>query len=61
MNPWVLDLCSGLGGASEAFVKDPYWDVVRIENNPELAHVPHGVFRRSTMDGLASMSIRFDG
>ena len=41
MNPWVLDLCSGLGGASEAFVKDPYWDVVRIENNPELAHVPH--------------------
>lgn len=41
MNPYVLDLCSGLGGASEAFVQDPYWDVIRIENNPILADVPH--------------------
>jgi len=38
---WVLDLCSGLGGASEAFVNDPHWRVIRIENNEKLASVPH--------------------
>ena len=38
---WVLDLCSGLGGFSEAFVEDPAWGVIRIENNPILADVPH--------------------
>lgn len=37
---WVLDLCSGLGGASEAFVHSPHWRVIRIENNEKLAHVP---------------------
>ena len=41
MNPWVLDLCSGLGGASEAFANHPHWEVVRIENNELLADVPH--------------------
>jgi len=35
----MLDLCSGMGGASEYFVRMG-WDVVRIENNPELALVP---------------------
>jgi site-specific DNA-cytosine methylase len=40
MEDWILDLCSGLGGASEAFAVDPHWTVIRIENNPELAHVP---------------------
>ena len=29
----MIDLFSGLGGASEAFLKNG-WDVVRIENNP---------------------------
>ena len=38
---WALDLCSGLGGFSEAFVIDPAWQVVRIENNPLLESVPH--------------------
>ena len=38
---WVLDLCSGLGGASEAFANHPHWEVVRIENNELLADVPH--------------------
>jgi site-specific DNA-cytosine methylase len=38
---WILDLCSGLGGASEAFSNDPYWEVVRIENNVILSGVPH--------------------
>ena len=38
---WVLDICSGLGGASEAFANDPHYEVIRIENNPILADVPH--------------------
>lgn len=41
MSDWILDLCSGLGGASEAFTNNPHWKVIRIENNPELAHIPH--------------------
>jgi len=41
MRDWVLDLCSGLGGASEAFTNNPHWKVIRIENNPELDHIPH--------------------
>ena len=41
---WILDLCSGYGGASEAFTKDPHWTVCRIENNLKLAHVPHTQF-----------------
>lgn len=32
----IVDLFSGLGGASEAFVQDPLWGVLRIENNPLL-------------------------
>jgi hypothetical protein len=35
----VLDLCSGLGGFSEAFLSAGH-DVVRIENNPLLEEVP---------------------
>lgn len=38
---WVLDLFSGLGGASEAFAKHPEWRVVRIENNEKLTSVQH--------------------
>lgn len=36
----VLDLCSGLGGFSEAFMNDDDYHVIRIENNPLLADVP---------------------
>jgi len=36
----VLDLCSGLGGFSEAFVAAGH-EVLRIENNPLLQDVPH--------------------
>jgi len=36
-----LDLYSGLGGASQAFVNAQSWEVLRIENNPLLGHVPH--------------------
>ncbi len=38
--PVILDLCSGLGGASEAFTHEE-WTVIRIEINPELEYVPH--------------------
>ena len=40
MNKKMLDLFSGLGGASEAFLQNG-WDVKRIENNPELSLVPN--------------------
>jgi hypothetical protein len=36
----MLDLFSGLGGASEAFL-DHGWEVKRVENNPELSLVPN--------------------
>lgn len=36
----VLDLFSGLGGFSEAFVNHG-WEVCRLENNPLLAEVPY--------------------
>jgi len=37
----ILDLYSGLGGWSEAFVISENWQVMRIENNPLLSEVPH--------------------
>jgi len=35
----VWDLCSGLGGWSEAFVQDE-WMVFRLEINPDLKYIP---------------------
>ena len=35
----IMDLCSGLGGWTEAFVQAG-WTVMRIENNPALQYVP---------------------
>ena len=32
----MVDLFSGLGGASEAFFHDPNWSVLRIDNNSKL-------------------------
>jgi site-specific DNA-cytosine methylase len=37
----MLDLFSGLGGASEAMVRSENWEVMRIENNPMLSGVLH--------------------
>lgn len=34
---------SGLGGASEAFVLDPNWSVLRIDNNPLFNQIPRTV------------------
>jgi len=41
--PRMLDLFSGFGGASEAFVQAEGWEVIRIENEPLLEGVPHTV------------------
>lgn len=41
----VLDLFSGLGGATSAMIDDPNWTVVRIENNPLLEGTPCTQFR----------------
>ena len=40
MTRLMVDLFSGLGGASEAFVNSPKWMVKRFEINPELKGVP---------------------
>ena len=39
----MVDLFSGLGGASEAMAQDRSWNVLRIENNPLLSNVPFTV------------------
>lgn len=36
----MLDVCSGFGGASQAFEADPAWEVVRYENNLKLINHP---------------------
>jgi len=36
----MLDLCSGLGGASEAMLRNG-WEVIRIDNNPLLKDIPN--------------------
>lgn len=44
MRKHFLDLFSGLGGASEAFVQDlANWTVLRIDNNPLLGGVPYTI------------------
>ena len=39
----MLDLFSGLGGASEAFIDCPGWEVMRVDNNPLLSGVPNTI------------------
>lgn len=41
MKKMMLDLCSGLGGQSEAFLNS--YDVLRIDNNPLMKDVPRTV------------------
>lgn len=37
----MVDLYSGLGGASEAMFQSPNWEIMRFDNNPLLEKVPH--------------------
>ena len=39
----MIDLFSGLGGASEAFVRSGNWQVTRVELSPLCSHVPHTI------------------
>ena len=39
----IVDLFSGLGGASQPFVESPYWNVTRVELSNLCAHVPHTI------------------
>jgi hypothetical protein len=41
----MIDLFSGLGGASEAFVDAPEWSVIRIDNNPEVVEATKGTWQ----------------
>lgn len=36
----MVDLCSGLGGASESMVDSDHWLVIRVDNNPDLESIP---------------------
>lgn len=40
----MIDLFSGLGGASAAFCKDPTWKVIRIDNNPDIIEAVPGTW-----------------
>lgn len=53
----MLDLFSGLGGASEAMVQSEKWEVMRIENNPLLSGVPesHEIDVKQFRDELRGM------
>jgi hypothetical protein len=39
----MIDLFSGLGGASEAFVNHPDWNVIRVELESSCSHVAHTI------------------
>lgn len=48
----MIDLYSGLGGASEAFIENPGWEVLRIDNNELLKDVPNTVMCDITSEDL---------
>ncbi len=52
-----IDLCAGLGGASEAFVLDPNWLVIRIDNNPELKPLTPGLTIVDVTDVDATLTL----
>tara|TARA_R100001086_G_C11801919_1_gene249082 strand:- start:156 stop:782 length:627 start_codon:yes stop_codon:yes gene_type:complete len=37
----IVDLGAGLGGATEAFIDDPNWIVMRFDIAPQVAHIDH--------------------
>lgn len=48
----MIDLYSGLGGASESFIQDHNWEVLRIDNNELLKDVPNTVMCDLTQEDL---------
>ena len=53
----ILDLFAGLGGASSAFIDDPDWVVIRIDNNPELLDHTEGLIISDIADLDRTISI----
>ena len=52
-----IDLCAGLGGASSAFVLDPSWLVIRIDNNDDLKPFVPGLNVANVCDVDATLTI----
>ena len=52
-----VDLFSGLGGASSAFVNDPAWRVLRIDNNPALLEFAPDTVMCDLTDTAATLRI----
>ena len=46
----MIDLCCGLGGASQAFWEHPEWLVLRIDNNEDLLPLVRGMILADVMD-----------
>ncbi len=57
---YMLDLFSGLGGASEAFFLDPDWSVLRLDNNHLLQDVPGTVIKDITSLDLLELNRKSD-
>lgn len=53
----MIDLFAGLGGASQAFVDDPEWFVIRIDNNPILLEHTEGLILSDIADVHRTMAI----
>jgi len=52
-----IDLCAGLGGASQAFVIDPEWLVIRLDNNPDLKPFVPGLNVADVTDVDATLTL----
>ena len=48
----IIDLFSGLGGASRAFVEHPDWEVIRVELSENCSHVAHTIIGDVLDDNL---------
>lgn len=53
----MLDLFAGLGGASSAFINDPDWVVIRIDNNPDLLEHTEGLIISDIADITRTLPI----
>jgi len=47
----IIDLCSGLGGFSEAFLNRS-WKVIRIDNDPQFKDIPYTIIYDVQDDGI---------
>lgn len=52
-----IDLCCGLGGASQAFYDDPDWKVIRLDNNADLLPLVPGLTVGDIVDVEGTMVV----